>query len=43
VGSRGLPTTLFLDAQGRRVHAHMGALNAAALATQVRRLQAASN
>jgi thiol-disulfide isomerase/thioredoxin len=40
VGSRGLPTTLFLDAQGRRVHAHMGALNAAALATQVRRLKA---
>ena len=30
-GSRGLPTTLFFDAQGRRVDAHFGVLNAAAL------------
>jgi thiol-disulfide isomerase/thioredoxin len=31
VGSRGLPTTLFLDAQGRRVSSHFGQLNAASL------------
>jgi thiol-disulfide isomerase/thioredoxin len=31
VGSRGLPTTLFYDAQGRLVDAHIGVLNAAAL------------
>ena len=31
VGSNGLPTTLFFDAEGRRVHAHFGVLNAAAL------------
>jgi thiol-disulfide isomerase/thioredoxin len=31
VGSRGLPTTLFYDAQGRLVDAHVGVLNAAAL------------
>jgi thiol-disulfide isomerase/thioredoxin len=30
-GSRGLPTTLFFDATGRRVDAHFGVLNAAAL------------
>lgn len=30
-GSRGLPTTLFIDASGRRVDAHFGVLNAAAL------------
>lgn len=30
-GSRGLPTTLFFDASGRRVDAHFGVLNAAAL------------
>jgi thiol-disulfide isomerase/thioredoxin len=32
LGSGGLPTTVFFDRQGRRVDAHMGALNAAALA-----------
>lgn len=41
VGSRGLPTTLFYDAQGRQVDAHFGVLNAAALEGQVRRLRAA--
>jgi thiol-disulfide isomerase/thioredoxin len=30
-GSRGLPTTLFFDARGRRVDAHFGVLNAASL------------
>ena len=39
VGSRGLPTTLFFDAQGRRVDAHLGALNAAALQVRLRRLR----
>ncbi|MDZ5461418.1 TlpA family protein disulfide reductase [Azohydromonas lata] len=40
-GSSGLPLTLFFDAQGRRVHAHLGALNAAALQVQVQRLRQA--
>ena len=40
VGSRGLPTTLFFDAGGRRVDAHFGALNAAALEARLRDLQA---
>ena len=40
-GSSGLPLTLFFDAQGRRVHAHLGALNAAALQVQVQRLREA--
>jgi thiol-disulfide isomerase/thioredoxin len=35
VGSRGLPTTLFYDAQGRRVDAHFGVLNEAALASRI--------
>jgi thiol:disulfide interchange protein len=39
LGSRGLPTTVFHDAQGRRVDAHMGVLNAAALQARLRRLQ----
>jgi hypothetical protein len=39
VGSRGLPTTLFYDAQGRLVDAHVGALHAAALEGRLRRLQ----
>lgn len=33
LGSGGLPTTVFFDSQGRRVDAHMGALNEAALAS----------
>lgn len=40
VGSRGLPTTLFYDAAGRRVDAHFGVLNAAALQARLRRLPA---
>jgi thioredoxin-like negative regulator of GroEL len=35
LGSGGLPTTVFFDRQGRRVDAHMGALNAAALAAKL--------
>ncbi|WP_298830666.1 TlpA disulfide reductase family protein [uncultured Piscinibacter sp.] len=41
VGSRGLPTTLFYDAQGRLVDAHLGVLNAAALESKLRTLRAA--
>ena len=41
VGSRGLPTTLFYDAQGRLVDAHMGVLSDAALRARLRRLGAA--
>ena len=41
VGSRGLPTTLFYDAQGRLVDAHIGALNAAALESRLRALRTA--
>jgi thiol-disulfide isomerase/thioredoxin len=37
VASRGLPTTLFYDAQGRQVDAHFGVLNAAALAAKTER------
>lgn len=36
IGSRGLPTTVFYDDAGRRVDAHMGALNTAALAVKLR-------
>jgi thiol-disulfide isomerase/thioredoxin len=42
VGSAGLPTTLFYDAQGRLVAAHVGPLNAAALETRLRELRAGS-
>lgn len=35
VGSRGLPTTVIYDAQGRHLDAHLGALNAAALAARL--------
>lgn len=41
VGSRGLPTTLFYDAQGQLVDAHMGVLSEAALRARVRSLAAA--
>ena len=41
VGSRGLPTTLFYDAQGHRVDAHFGVLNAAALESRLRLLRPA--
>lgn len=40
VGSQGLPTTLFYDAQGRQVDAHFGVLNAAALESRLRQLRA---
>ena len=40
VGSAGLPTTLFYDARGRLVAAHVGPLNAAALETRLRELRA---
>ncbi|MBL8349360.1 MAG: TlpA family protein disulfide reductase [Burkholderiaceae bacterium] len=39
-GSRGLPTTLFIDAAGRRVDAHFGVLNAAALKARLNALNA---
>lgn len=38
-GSRGLPTTLFFNAEGQRVDAHFGMLNAAALQVQLDRLR----
>ena len=40
VGSSGLPTTVFFDAQGRRVGAHVGVLNEGALRVIVRKLSA---
>ena len=42
MGSRGLPTTLFVDAQGRIVDAHMGMLNASGLRVRLQRLQPAA-
>jgi thiol-disulfide isomerase/thioredoxin len=39
VGSPGLPTTLFYDAQGRRFDAHFGALNAASLERRLRQMR----
>jgi thiol-disulfide isomerase/thioredoxin len=41
VGSRGLPTTLFYDAQGMLIDAHFGVLNAPALESRLRKLRAA--
>jgi len=38
VGSPALPTTLFVDAQGRRVGAHVGVLNEAALRVRLQAL-----
>lgn len=38
VGSRGLPTTLFYDAEGRLVDAHLGVLNAASLQARLQKL-----
>jgi thiol-disulfide isomerase/thioredoxin len=40
VGSRGLPTTLFYDAQGTLIDAHFGVLNAPALESRLRTLRA---
>lgn len=39
LGAKGLPATLFVDAQGRRVDAHMGLLNASALRARLLRIQ----
>lgn len=41
VGSKALPTTLFVDAQGRIAARHIGVLSAAGLRVQVRRLTTA--
>lgn len=40
VGSASLPTTLFYDARGQLVHAHLGELSAASLASQLQKLRA---
>lgn len=40
VGSRGLPTTVFYDRQGRRIDAHLGAINGPALAARIKPLLA---
>ena len=37
--ARGIPVTLFYDAQGRQVDAHFGLLNAAALESRLRQLR----
>jgi thiol-disulfide isomerase/thioredoxin len=42
VGSTGLPTTLFVDADGRIVERHFGMLSAASLTSRLRALQASS-
>jgi thiol-disulfide isomerase/thioredoxin len=39
VGSTSLPTTLFYDARGRLVNAHLGELSAASLASQLQKLR----
>jgi thiol-disulfide isomerase/thioredoxin len=43
IGSGGLPTTLFLDPQGRRVDAHFGVLSPSSLQARVEALLVASN
>ena len=43
VGSGGLPTTVFFDAQGRRVDAHFGVLSEAALRARIRALAPAAH
>lgn len=40
VGSAALPTTLFVNARGQRIGAHVGALNEAALRVRLQQLQA---
>ncbi len=42
VGSRGLPTTLFFDAEGRLLDSHVGELSAASLAARMQRFEASS-
>lgn len=39
IGSRGLPVTLFFDANGRQVDAHFGIINAAALESRLRQIR----
>ena len=39
IGSRGVPITLFYNAEGRQVDAHFGILNAAALESRLRQLR----
>lgn len=39
VGSKGLPTTLFFDAKGRRADAHFGVINPAALQARLQDLR----
>ncbi|MDR3367891.1 TlpA disulfide reductase family protein [Rhodoferax sp.] len=39
VGSKGLPTTLFFDAKGKRVDAHFGVINPAALRARLQDLR----
>jgi len=39
VGSMGLPTTLFYDADGRLIDTHLGQLSAASLASKLNRLR----
>jgi thiol-disulfide isomerase/thioredoxin len=41
LGSSGLPTTVFFDAQGRQVDAHLGLMNAASLQARLQRWPAA--
>jgi thiol-disulfide isomerase/thioredoxin len=43
VGSTALPTTLFYDAKGRLVDAHVGALSAASLASKLSQIRAPAN
>ena len=43
IGSRGLPTTVFYDPKGRRVDAHFGQLNPAAIEAAVRRVRETSS
>lgn len=38
LGTHGLPTTLFLDVQGRRVHVHPGLLTSAGLNVRIREI-----
>ena len=38
MGSRGLPTTLFVDARGRVRHVHLGVINEAGLTARLRTL-----
>lgn len=43
IGSTALPTTLFYDANGRLVDAHVGALSAASLASKLNELSTSKN